>query len=105
MVFIVQKRKGFTKKLFLHTDNSPIDSLGTSDSGMIVLVESPYRKELNLESYGTVLLFATDIGIAGQIPYVAQLLEGYHNCKVKTRRIALFCEFSSESRPLNLPRT
>ncbi|KAB2099591.1 hypothetical protein AG0111_0g12058 [Alternaria gaisen] len=63
---------------------------------MRAVVEGPYGNELPLDSYGTVLLFATGIGIAGQLPYVTQLLEGYLNCKVKTRRIALFWEVESE---------
>ncbi|KAI9784310.1 MAG: hypothetical protein M1839_002371 [Geoglossum umbratile] len=63
---------------------------------MKAIIEGPYGNELNLELYGTVLLFATGIGIAGQLPYVKQLLEGYHNCEVKTRRIALFWEMDSE---------
>ncbi|KAF2806348.1 uncharacterized protein BDZ99DRAFT_479610 [Mytilinidion resinicola] len=44
----------------------------------------------------TVLLFATSIGIAGQLPYIEKLLKGYYNCKVKIRRIALFWEVESE---------
>lgn len=91
LVLIVQKRRGFTEKLFLHASNG-LDGR----SKMRAVIEGPYGKELDLESYGTVLLFATGIGIAGQLPYVTQLLEGYHNCEVKTRRIALFWELDSE---------
>jgi NAD(P)H-flavin reductase len=97
VIFIVQKKGGFTKNLFLYANSYPSD-----DSKMMAWVEGPYGKELNLESYGTVLLFATGIGIAGQLPYVAQLLEGYHNCEVKTRRIALFWELDSERKRLDL---
>ena len=91
IVFIIQKKNGFTKNLFSYANNDL-----SQDSEMRALVEGPYGKELNLESYGTVLLFATDIGIAGQLPYVAQLLERYRNYEVKTRRIALFWELESE---------
>jgi hypothetical protein len=45
------------------------------------------------------LLFATGIGIAGQLPYVKQLLENFHNYDVKARRIALFWQVDSEGRP------
>lgn len=68
-------------------------------SAMRAAIEGPYGKELRLDSYGTVLLFATGIGIAGQLPYVTQLLAGYLECKVKTRRIALFWEVESERKP------
>jgi predicted ferric reductase len=91
VVFLVQKRRGFTKDLFQHIGNSPGNTFP-----MRAVIEGPYGKGLNLDSYGTVLLFATGIGIAGQLSYVTQLLEGYCNCEVKTRRIALFWEVESE---------
>lgn len=91
VVFIIQRQRGFTKNLLLHTG----DDFG-DDSEMRAVIEGPYGTELKLDSYGTVLLFATGIGIAGQLPYVEKLLEGYHNCEVKTRRIALFWEVESE---------
>jgi NAD(P)H-flavin reductase len=91
---VVQRQKGFTKNLVLHTNND-------FDEGfeMRAVIEGPYGEELKLDSYGTVLLFATGIGIAGQLPYIERLLEGYRNCEVKTRRIALFWEVESECKP------
>jgi predicted ferric reductase len=97
VVFIVQKQRGFTRNLFLHA-NSDL----SQNYEMRALVKGPYGKELDLKSYGTVLLFATGIGISGQLPYATQLLEGYHNCEVKTRRIALFWELESEGKLLHL---
>jgi predicted ferric reductase len=97
VVFIVQKQRGFSRNLFLHA-NSDL----SQNYGMRALVKGPYGKELDLKSYGTFLLFATGIGISGQLPYVTQLLEGYHNCEVKARRIALFWELESECKLLHL---
>ncbi|KAI9767639.1 MAG: hypothetical protein M1840_005510 [Geoglossum simile] len=91
VVFIIQRMGSFTRDLLLHASNDL-----TQYGEMKAIIEGPYGNELNLELYGTVLLFATGIGIAGQLPYVKQLLEGYHNCEVKTRRIALFWEMDSE---------
>jgi predicted ferric reductase len=91
VVFIVQRQTGFTKNLLLHTGNGFDDG-----SEMRAVIEGPYGRELELDSYGTVLLFATGIGIAGQLPYIEQLLEGYRNCEVKTRSMALFWEVESE---------
>ncbi|KAI1382492.1 uncharacterized protein F4822DRAFT_435527 [Hypoxylon trugodes] len=90
-VLIVQKQRGFSRRLFSRRGND-VDCA----SDMMALVEGPYGKELRLDLYGTVLLFATGIGIAGQLPYVEHLLTGYQNCEVKTRRIALFWEVESE---------
>jgi predicted ferric reductase len=91
VVFLVQKQRGFSRNLFLHTGNSFDDS-----STMRAIIEGPYGNELRLDSYGTVILFATGIGIAGQLPYIAQLLKGYRECKVKTRKIEVFWEVESE---------
>lgn len=91
IVLLIQPRRGFTRDLRLHATGEP----GRS-TAMTAFIEGPYGKELHLESYGTVLLFATGAGIAGQLPYVKQLMDGYHNYEVKTRRIALFWEMSSE---------
>lgn len=91
IVLIVEKRKGFTRDLFHHASND-VDLR----SGMRAIVEGPYGKELDLESYDTVLLFATGMGIAGQLPYVTQLLERYQSSGVTNRRIALFWELDSE---------
>ncbi|EXJ56217.1 uncharacterized protein A1O5_12673 [Cladophialophora psammophila CBS 110553] len=93
VVFLIERREGFTKNLFLRANASNDPG---PNSEMRVLVEGPYGKSLNLESYATVLLFATGIGIAGQMPYVTQLLEGSQTGQVETRRIALFWEMASE---------
>jgi NAD(P)H-flavin reductase len=63
------------------------------------IVKGPYGKEIHLDEYGTVLLFVTGISIAGQLPYVKQLLKNFHNYDVKARRIVLFWQVDSEGRP------
>lgn len=95
VVLIVQRRKGFTRNLLLRAMNS----FDTGD-GQRAVIEGPYGNELDLTSYGTVLLFATGIGIAAQLPYVRVLLESYHNYDVKSRKIALFWEIDSEGTEL-----
>jgi len=96
IVLIVEKRKGFTQDLFRHATND-VDQRNE----MRAIIEGPYGKELDLKSYGTILLFATGIGIAGQLPYITQLLEEYHNSGEKNRRIAVFWELDSESKCSN----
>jgi hypothetical protein len=102
VVLLVQKHRGFTERMFLHrVDEREVNMKagpGSSQVEMAAVVDGPYGRELNLNSYGTVLLFATGIGIAGQLPYVKQLLDGYKNCEVRTRRIALFWQVDSESK-------
>ncbi|KIW79846.1 hypothetical protein Z517_06461 [Fonsecaea pedrosoi CBS 271.37] len=93
VVLIVQRRRGLTNDLRMHASASDDPS---QHSERRVLIEGPYGRELNLESYETVMLIATDIGIAGQIAHVTQLLEGYRSGGIKTQRIRLFWEIDSE---------
>ncbi|KAH8748345.1 hypothetical protein BGZ57DRAFT_739465, partial [Hyaloscypha finlandica] len=62
---------GFTQSL-------PSGSSPSQPTELRAIVEGPYGKEIHLDEYGIVLLFATGIGIAGQLPYVKQLLENFH---------------------------
>ena len=39
--------------------------------------------------YGIVIMFATRISIAGHILYIKDLISGYNNYQVRTRRILL----------------
>lgn len=84
VVFIIQRRMGFTH------------SLPTDSRAVRAIIEGPFGNEIHLDDYGTVLLFATGIGIAGQLLYVRQLLENFHNHDAKARRVALFWQVDSE---------
>lgn len=110
-VFLVQPKQGFTKRLGYLTpqpskgwkaqatsrEGLRLDSFDTSGSKKWkTIIEGPYGNDLNLRTYDTVLLFATGIGIAAQLPYVRQLLAEHYAWIAKTRRIALFWEMSSE---------
>jgi len=75
---LVQSRAGFTAELDRHT-NIPLRAF----------IDGPYGVRHNFGDYGTVIMFATGIGIAGHIPYIKDLISGYNNCEVKTRRIRL----------------
>ncbi|KAI0525815.1 hypothetical protein F5B22DRAFT_254985 [Xylaria bambusicola] len=85
IVLLAQPRRGFTSRL-----------LGPAPRKYRALIEGPYGKSLSLGEYGTVLLLATGVGIAGQLPYVKELLELYQDCQAKTRRVALFWELDAE---------
>jgi hypothetical protein len=91
VVFITQRQRGFTQNLPTSSSIQPTE--------LKAIIEGPYGKEIHLDEYGTVLLFATGIGIAGQLPYMRQLLESFHNYDAKARRIALFWQVESEGEP------
>ena len=96
VIFIVRRQTGFTQCL-------PTTRSSTQPTELRAIVEGPYGKEIHLDEYGTALLFATDIGIASQLPYARQLLENFHNYDAKARRIALFWQVESEGRPQLVP--
>jgi len=116
IVFIVRRQKGLSTVLGTHSSGNLIcvpDSkedkeeddrrlllaidLGIQPTELSALIEGPYGYDFRLDEYGTILLFATDEGIAGQLPYIKQFLQRFHNWDVKARRIVLFWEVSAES--------
>ncbi|KAF1919139.1 ferric reductase like transmembrane component-domain-containing protein [Ampelomyces quisqualis] len=83
MSFIIRRRTGFTDKLFRKADLSAAGRFSTS-----AFVEGPYGGE-DLSSYGTVMLWAAGIGITHQVPHVRDIVAGYANGTVATRRLTL----------------
>ena len=59
-------------------------------------IDGPYGVPTNFGDHGTVLMFATNIGIATQIPYIKALMEGYNSFEVKTRKIHLVWQLDRE---------
>jgi hypothetical protein len=41
-------------------------------------------------------MFAPGIGIAGHMPYIKELVNGYNGCEVMTRRVLLIWQISKE---------
>lgn len=89
---LVRPCKGFTRNIFKH--------LGFQLSAF---VEGPYGVERDFGLYGTVVMLATGIGIAGQLLYIRSLLEGYNNCEVRTRNIFLHWQLEKECKIYNTP--
>lgn len=84
MSLLIAKRTGFTEKLFNLADSKPDGILKS-----YALVEGPYGKIDTLSSYGTVVLVAGGVGITHPVPFIRELLAGYANGTVATRRITL----------------
>jgi hypothetical protein len=82
---LVKSRAGFTAELDRHT-NKPLRAF----------IDGPYGLQHNFGEYGTVIMFATGIGIAGHIPFIKDLVSGYNSCEVKTRHIRLVWEIKEK---------
>ena len=82
---LVKPRRGFTSKLS-----------GIKNRKVVALIDGPYGAEHNFGEYGTALMFATGIGIAGHMSYIKDLISGYNSCDVRTRRIVLIWQLDYE---------
>jgi predicted ferric reductase len=84
---VIKARTGMTGKLYDRVARS-----SGADAGKMTFnacIEGPYGGFCSMASYGTVMLFASGVGITHQIPYIKQLLEGYNDGTVAARRITL----------------
>ncbi|KAL9943668.1 hypothetical protein D7B24_008855 [Verticillium nonalfalfae] len=84
MSFVIRGRTGFTNTLFQKASACPRGQMHTT-----CMVEGPYGELHNMKSYGTVMLFAGGVGITQAVPHVRDLVIGYANGTVATRRITL----------------
>ena len=87
MSIVVKKRSGLTRKLY-----ERVQKAGAAQGNkltMTAFVEGPYGNETSMASYGTVMLFASGVGITHQLPYVKELIDGYTNGTVAIRRLTL----------------
>ncbi|OQO03097.1 hypothetical protein B0A48_11352 [Cryoendolithus antarcticus] len=83
MSLIIRRRTGFTDTMFKKAELSPAGKFTTT-----AFVEGPYGNQ-SFASYGTVMLFAAGVGITHQVPHVRDLVAGYSNGTVATRKVVL----------------
>lgn len=80
---VVKSHSGLTRRLFDHAVKP--DAILTVNAW----VEGPYGTERSLASYGTVLLFASGVGITHQLGYVKQLVEEHCSGVSAIKRVTL----------------
>ena len=80
---LVEPRGGWTRKLQRYALANP------DGSGCWALFSGPYGAEVSTSTYGIVLLVASGLGIAAQLPYLKQLIHNYNACRSHTRRVHL----------------
>lgn len=94
---IVRRRTGFTNTLYTRAEkNASMADNPQSKLTLTAFVEGPYGPSSSsscntspLSSYGTVILFATGVGISHQVPYLRALIMGHTSNTIATRRITL----------------
>ncbi|KAK5131626.1 hypothetical protein LTR04_004905 [Oleoguttula sp. CCFEE 6159] len=86
---LVKLQEGLTEKLLRR--RSP-------DAWFVTAIDGPYGSVKELGDYGSVVMVASGIGIASQIPFIKELLKGCKNHTVRTRRIFLVWQLDKESK-------
>ncbi len=96
LCFLIEAQDSFTRKIFERVYK--IDSFQIKpDEKRHIPLENFYRAWLSgshgsgapVEEYGSVLIIATGIDIAAQLPYLKELISDFNYCQVRTRRIYL----------------
>jgi hypothetical protein len=82
--FIIHSQTGLTKRLFIEASLCSPRTLTLKAA-----FEGPYGGHHSLDSYGHAVLFAGSSGITHQIPYVRNLIQGFKDQTVATRKICL----------------
>ncbi|KAF2008333.1 hypothetical protein BU24DRAFT_324090, partial [Aaosphaeria arxii CBS 175.79] len=72
---VIQPQNGFTKRLC------------NSSSIPKAWIEGPYGLPYSLHDFGTVVMFASGIGISGHLLYLQQLCNDYQEYRIKTREV------------------
>ncbi|KAI9779398.1 MAG: hypothetical protein M1835_004701 [Candelina submexicana] len=84
---LVEPKTGFTEKLLRHRKSEKL----------LAWVDGPYGIAKDIRSFGCVLMFATGMGIAAQLPYIKELIREYRNYNTSTRRITIIWQLHRES--------
>ena len=83
---LIKLRRGYTRKLLLADPTHKYQ----------VIIEGPYGKSLQVDQFGTILLFASDVGIVAQLAIIRHCLHLYQSSKTKMKRIKLYWEIGAE---------
>ena len=89
---LIGPQRGLTSK-FLH--NSTYGSGSMQANLLLALFSGPHGLSAPLADFETVFLVASGLGIAAQLPYLRQLIRGYNDFRVRTRRIHLVWQLQS----------
>ena len=83
---LVKPQHGLTAHLATHAN---------SQRKLLAAVDGPYGKPINTSAYGTILLFASDMGIAGVMAVAKESMSMRHQWKSSTRRVYLIWQVNN----------
>ena len=85
---LVKPENGFSRKIGRYAGACALKSW----------IDGPYGQIKDAGDFGSVLIFASGIGIAAQVPYLKELIRGYKECRVRAKRILLVWQLNKESK-------
>ncbi|KAL4781055.1 hypothetical protein BJX76DRAFT_350474 [Aspergillus varians] len=90
---LIRKRSGFTKKL---AESNRSEYRAWFDGPYGPTAVGSGRTSERMGDYGHIFMVATGIGIATQIPYIKELLEGHRRASIRTRRVSIIWQLDEE---------
>lgn len=96
LYLLVEPKHGFTQKLLSAADehqyerDQDFNTISISQKDFhLAWFSGPHGSGALVGEYGSVLMLATGVGIAAQLPYLQELIQGLNRCEVRTRRVHL----------------
>lgn len=87
LALLVAQRRGFTRRLASHRDTK-----------YRAWISGPFGQSKNYGDFGTVLMFATNVGIAAHIAYLKDLMEGRANSSIRMGRVVVVWQVKDSSK-------
>jgi predicted ferric reductase len=78
-------------------DERGLDNDGYAAKDFLAFIDGPYGAPHGFGEYGTVVMIASGIGIAGHMSYIRDLITGNLNCTVQTQRVFLVWQMEKAS--------
>lgn len=85
---LIKPQDGFTRKLVRHSGSS----------GLRAWIDGPYGRPQSFSDYGNVMMFASGVGIAAQVPHIKEILRKYKECRACTKTVLLIWQLDRESK-------
>lgn len=106
LYLLIEPKHGFTQKLLSIAKENSENNLDWNSTSLLqadfhmAWFSGPHGFGAPVGEYGSVLMIATDIGIAAQLPYLKELMNGLNHCEVRTRRIHLVWQLKRKGNAL-----
>ena len=96
LTFLIEPHDGFSNALL--SGALAQEQSGSLQARRRAFFTGPHGSCVPMGEYGSVLMFASGFGIAALLPHVKEVIRGYNECKVRTRRIHLVWQLNERGR-------